>query len=74
MVVLRWVRWGDVGCGSLYVRHIRFDLSYDTAVLSFWRVLHFLFLNLFSINTTRCRVASIIILIVRMTQCTLPGT
>ena len=29
---------------SLHVRPIDFDLSYDTAALSFWKVLHFLFL------------------------------
>ena len=32
----------NVGYGSLYVRHIRLDLSYDTAALLFWRVLHLL--------------------------------
>ena len=35
-------RWRDVGCSSLHERHISYDLSYDTAALLFWRVLHFL--------------------------------
>ena len=30
------------GCRSVNERHISFDLSYDTAALSFWRALHFL--------------------------------
>ena len=30
---------------SLHERHISFYLSYDTAALLFWRVLHFLLLN-----------------------------
>ena len=55
------MRWKDVGCGSLHVRHIGFDLSYDTAALLFWRVLHLLsvpYSSIFS-NTTHCRMASI---------------
>ena len=33
----------DIGCGSLDVRDIGFNSSYDTAALLFWRVHHFLF-------------------------------
>ena len=34
MVASWWIRWRDVGCDdSLHVRHIGFDLSYDTAAL-----------------------------------------
>ena len=47
MVVFSWMRWRDVGCGSLHVRHIGFDLSYGTDSLLFWRVLHFLFIVFF---------------------------
>ena len=51
MVVFWWMRWRDVVCGSLHERHIGFDLSYDTAALLSWRVLHFL-LVFFQNNTT----------------------
>ena len=44
VVVFWWTRWRDVGCSSIHVRHISFDLSWDTAALLFWRVLHFLLL------------------------------
>ena len=48
---------------SLHERHISSDLSYDTAALLFWRVLHFLLLIVvyYNNNTTHCRMASIII-------------
>ena len=43
MVVLWSVRGRDAG-GSLRVRHIGFELSYDTAnALLCWKVLHFMF-------------------------------
>ena len=42
VVVFWWMRWRDVGFSSLHERHISLDLSYDTAALLFWRVLHFL--------------------------------
>ena len=55
------MRWTDVGCSSLHDRHISFDLSYDTAALLFWRVLHFLLVFFYN-NTTRCRMVSTIII------------
>ena len=43
VVVLWSVRGRDAG-GSLRVRHIGFELSYDTAnALLCWKVLHFMF-------------------------------
>ena len=40
-----WMRWKHIGCGSIHVGHIGFDLSYDSAAFLFWRVLHVLFLS-----------------------------
>ena len=45
MLVLWWVRWRDVSCGSLHVCHIVFGTSYDTTAFWCWIVLHFLFLK-----------------------------
>ena len=44
--VFWWMRWWDVGCSSLHELQnntsVFIYLSYDTAALLFWRVLHFL--------------------------------
>ena len=51
MVGFWWMKWMDVGCGSLHVRYIGFDLSHDTAALVFCGVLHFLCSSVFSGTT-----------------------
>ena len=40
-----WMRWRGVGYGSLHARHVRSDVSCDTAALLFWRVLPYPFLG-----------------------------